>query len=299
MGRRIGCWGLFSVVLVGCGASGGGGADGDSTSPSSSSESTSEGESTIGMADTTVAGDTSTTGPNTGDACDGASDGFDLEESGEGGTSGGSAEDTNAGMGGDIPIGATVFTVRMGGIDAGTLVEIEDLVVTAPVVSTDSGSLVFVQAIIGGEYSGITLDSSSPITDVEIGSQIRVVGRVARLDAFAKIVVDGDVEEVVVEGVAEVPAPIVIELAALTDPSVDLVPYESALIRIDTPEVVDGDLCPGEFALTADLRVDDLFLGKLAPTPATGSSFTAILGPLRYTSDGFEIAPRTLDDLIP
>lgn len=301
MGRWFGWW-MVIAATPGCAdaagrdtGEGSGAQAGTSGSTGGSSsgagESTAPGESTAADSSSAPA---STAGGD--DACDGEWATSGAESSA---TSGGSAEDTNAGMGGDIPIGVTVFDLRRQEIDAGFLIEMTDVVVTAPPVAYETGSLLFVQAPAGGEYSGITVETSTPLEGVVLGDRVRVVGRVTTLDEFTRIVVDGDVEEVVVDGTAALPEPMVVDLGALTDPSVDLGPLEAALIRVPTPEVTDDDVCPGEFALTAELRVDDLFLGELAPTPATGSTFTAIVGPLRYTADGFEVAPRTLDDLIP
>lgn len=259
---------------------------------------TTDGTST---SNTTSAGGSNATDPGAGDAgagddaCDGSSGDYDLTGAT---TGGGSAEDTNAGMGGDIPVGLTVFAVRQDDVSAGTLVEIEDLVVTAPIVPTGFGSLVFLQAPEGGEYSAITAAVAYTIDDLPMGTRVRVIGRVARLGELTQIIVDGADEDVFAEGTATLPEPFVVELADLGDPEAVLDPYDSALIQVLTPQVVDDDVCAGEFAITADLRVDDLFLGELAPTPATGSQYSAIVGPLRTTGDGYEIAPRNLDDLV-
>jgi hypothetical protein len=246
---------------------------------------------------TTTAGGSNATDPGAGDeACDDSSGDYELTSAT---TGGGSAEDTNAGMGGDIPVGLTVFAVRQDDVSAGTLVEIEDLVVTAPIVPTVFGSLVFLQAPEGGEFSAITAAVASTIDDLPMGTRVRVVGRVARLGELAQIIVDGADEDVFAEGTATLPEPFVVELADLGDPEAVLDPYDSALIQVLTPQVLDDDVCAGEFAITAQLRVDDLFLGELAPTPATGNQYSAIVGPLRTTGDGYEIAPRNLDDLVP
>lgn len=301
---------VAAAVAIATGCAGSSGVDtgdattgGDSSAEStaqSTAQSTASASTTVPDGDTTIDDPSQTTNDvsTTPEACDDSSGAFDLGDPDGGGTSGGSAEDTNGGMGGDIPIGATVFAVRQGDFDAGTLVEVENLVVTAPIADNGGGSFVFVQATDGGEYSAIVLVVSTPVTDIAIGTRVRVVGRVARLDDLSRIVVDGDVEEIIPEGEAPVPAPFVITLAELDDPSLDLLPYDAALVRVELPEVTDDPACPGEFSLAAELRVDDLFLGEDAPSPAAGSAFSAILGPLRYTTTGYEIAPRSLDDLI-
>lgn len=297
MGRTWVGWALVAGLAGGCSdtAQGAGGSTSQTSAPGTAGEAgaSADGTTTSG---TTTAGDSNVTDPGPGDeACDGSSGDFELTGATSGG---GSAEDTNAGMGGDIPVGLTVFAVRQDDVSAGTLVEIEDLVVTAPVVSTDFGSLVFLQAPEGGEYSAITVSVAATIDDLPMGTRVRVVGRVARLGELTQIVVDGADEDLFAERTATLPEPFLVELAELGDPAAVLDPYDSALIQVLTPQVVDDDVCAGEFAITAQLRVDDLFLGELAPTPATGSQYSAIVGPLRTTGDGYEIAPRNLDDLV-
>jgi hypothetical protein len=276
---------------------------GCAAAPATSGESSSQG-SAESSADASAEGsssesggtDSATTAISTNGICDGSTGEFELSE---GESSGGSAEDTNGGMGGDIPIGVTVFAVRQEEVDSGTLVEIADLVVIAPIVTTPTGKLVFLQATEGGEYSAITAAAAGSDAAFPIGTRVRVVGRVARRGSFSRIIVDGDVEEIVDEGTAALPDPFVVQLADLADPAAALDPYDSALVRVETPKVLDEDLCPGEFSIAAALRVDDLFLGDLAPSPAMGSQYSAILGALRATGDGFEVAPRSLDDLQP
>jgi hypothetical protein len=246
----------------------------------------SQGDTTIGSAS-----ETTTTSPG---ACDDSTS--DLEV--EGGESSGSVEDSGGGMGGDIPIGASVFTVRQGTFDTGTLVEIQGLVVTSPIATLDLGEHVFLQAEVGGDYSGLVVITSGDTSELAIGTRVRVVGRVAQQDDLVRIVIGGGVEAIVAEGVAAVPEPVVLQLADLDDPKIDPLAFDAALVRVELPEVTNDAACPGEFALAADVRVDDLFLGEDAPSPAAGTSYTAILGPLRSTATGYEIAPRSLDDLI-
>ncbi|MBK6922223.1 MAG: hypothetical protein IPH07_32835 [Deltaproteobacteria bacterium] len=277
--------------------------DGENTgagTPTGGSSSSSESDGSP----TTTAKDTSTDATQTGPAtatdgaqdtvCDGGEGDWDL---GPEGTSGG-AEDTNAGMGDDIPIGATVFVVRTGGIPAGTLVELDELVVTSPVAVEDGEYLVFVQSPEGGENSAITVRSSAPL-QVEIGDAVRVVGRVATKLSYEQIVLEGAVADVVVEGTATLPPPVTLPLSALLAPGDGPQPYESALVRIESATVTDPEVCSGEFALTTEVRVDDLFLGGNAPSPSVGATYSAIIGPLRFTEDAFDVAPRSLADLVP
>lgn len=302
MGVRVAA--LAIAIASACGEGGGGEPDetsgtGAATDPGTSTQSGSTASTTTAgttttASDTTVdPGDTTIEPTTTPENCDDGTGDLDFE----GGESTGSAEDTNGAMSGDIPIGATVFAVRQGDFDSGTLVEIEDLVVTSPVAQIELDDHVFLQAEEGGDYSGIIVVSYGA-EDLAIGTRVRVVGRVARQDALVRIVISGGDEQIIAEGQTTVPDPVVLTLADLGDPDVDLDAYDAAIVRVELPQVTNDAACPGEFALAAELRVDDLFLGDAAPSPAAGTSYTAILGPLRSTSTGYEIAPRSLDDLI-
>lgn len=312
-GRVEGWVGLWIFAVTGCSSPAvldaegtGAGTSTDSSTSASVSASASATSSAGGGSSTTIATATGTstdatqTGPATATdgaqdtVCDGGEGDWDL---GPEGTSGG-AEDTNAGMGDDIPIGATVFVVRTGGIPAGTLVELDELVVTSPVAVEDGEYLVFVQSPEGGENSAITVRSSAPL-QLEVGDAVRVIGRVATNLSYEQIVLEGAVADVVVEGTATLPPPVTLPLSALLAPGDAPQPYESALVRIESATVTDPEVCSGEFALSAEVRVDDLFLGGNAPSPSVGATYSAIMGPLRFTEDAFDVAPRSLADLVP
>lgn len=233
-------------------------------------------------------------------SCDDTSAGYDVPSLDDGGGESGGAEDTFDGMGDDIPIGATVFEVRMGGLEAGTYVEVADLVITSPIgTRPDGDAMVFAQSPAGGKYSAITLvfDDASAAAELAIGTRVTVVGHVGERYVFTAIFVDP--YGVTLDGGATVPPPVVLQPADLEPGSDTAAAYESALVRVLNPEVEEPDSCIGEFTLDVGVGVDDLFLGAAAPDPAAGDEFSAVTGPLRYTYNGFEIAPRTLADVEP
>lgn len=286
------------VVLLSACTAPGGGSDEGSTSGGDETTTT-----TTGPGGTTPGTDPSAddSDPSVGESNgDEASRCDDAEPpSGEGESSGGDGGETFGGMGGDIPIGATVFAVRQHEVEQGTLVEVNDLVVTAPIGIIDAGLMTFAQAPEGGPWSSVVVVSRYDDIEAVPGDSITVIGRVTYDGEYPRLVTDYEDGEIVIEGTAKLPPAFVVTLAELSGGATGtLEPYEAALLRVETPQVSDADVCPGEFALTADLRVDDLFLGDQAPTPSTGADFMAILGPLRWTTDGFEVAPRTLEDLI-
>lgn len=281
------CLVLAAIPVAGCTSPG---IEVDSAADTTSGGEGSESQGTGGAETGTVPGTTSTAG-----VCEDDSGGFDLTAYS---STGGGAEETDAGMGNDIPIGLTVYEVRDASVDVGVLVEIADLVVISPVVADGFEWIVFAQGIDGGEFSGITVKLPTSVAGLEVGARVRLVGRTALRLGYVQIVVE-NVDNVTIEGTAAVPPPISLPIDDLLDPAADPAPYESVLVRIETPMVIVPDVCPGEFALASDLWVDDLFLGADAPTPAVGSTYAAIIGPLRAGASGYEVAPRSLDDLVP
>lgn len=293
------CVGLWLAALpVACTPPDGGSAGGPTST--AAGDTTTPGTSTTEPTAEDAADDPdATVGEDAGDEASRCDDAELDDGNQDGGTSGGDAGETFGGMGGDIPIGATVFAVRQDEIEEGTLVEVAGLVVTSPVGTVDAGLITFAQAPEGGQWSAVGIISRYDDIEASPGDRITVIGRVVYDGNYPRLVTDYEDGEIIVDGEAELPPAFVVSLAELNqNAAATLDPYEAAVMRVETPQVSDADVCPGEFALTADLRVDDLFLGPLAPTPATGADFTAILGPLRWTSDGYEVAPRTLDDLV-
>jgi hypothetical protein len=305
------CRWLTAGVLTAFGCGGGG-----SVVDDEGGESIGSTAATVSLEDGGESTTTTTTSPGEGEAegeaeattdypthvsCDDTSAGYDVPSLDDGGGEmSGGAEDTFDGMGDDIPIGATVFEVRMGGLEAGSYVEVADLVITSPVgPRPNGGAMVFAQSPEGGKYSAITLvfDEASTAGELGIGTRVRVVGRVGERYVFTAIFVDP--YGVTLEGGAIVPPPVVLQPADLEPGSETAAAYESALVRVLNPEVEVPDSCIGEFTLDVGVGVDDLFLGADAPDPAAGDEFSAVTGPLRYTYNGFEIAPRTLADVEP
>jgi hypothetical protein len=74
---------------------------------------------------------------------------------------------------------------------------------------------------------------------------------------------------------------------------------ESVLVEAREVEIVDPMICPGEVEVESTLRLDDRYLsaeGEEIPSPPSGI-YDSVRGPLIYTYNGFEVAPRSLDDL--
>ncbi|MBC8071414.1 MAG: hypothetical protein IAG13_24015 [Deltaproteobacteria bacterium] len=275
-------------------------AAGEESSPTLGSTAAAEESTTPDVGDTT---DAAPADYPTHESCEDTGDGYDVpEDDGMEDGSTGSAEETGVGMGDDIPLGATVFTVRQGYVPAGTWVELRDVVISSPVANDEEGSaMVFAQSPKGGMFSGITLVFQEPsvAATLAIGDRVRVTGRVGERYVFTAIFVDLGADAVVHDGAAAVPDPVVLTPEELEPGAPAAEAYESALVRVENPQVERPQSCAGEFIVDAGLGVDDLFLGDAAPNPAAGDTFSAVTGPLRYTYNGFEIAPRSAGDVEP
>ncbi len=233
-------------------------------------------------------------------SCEETSAGYDIPGNGDSGDAGesGGGDDTFDGMGDDIPIGATVFEVRQGVVPAGSWVEVADLVITSPPGERPEGRpIVFAQAPEGGMWSGITIVLSEGGNVPAMGDRVTVTGLLGERYVFSAIFVDDD--GIVVEGTGAMPTPALLSPAELAPGAPAAEAYESALVRVEHPTVEEPESCVGEFTLDVGVGVDDLFLGDAAPNPAAGDEFSAVSGPLRYTFNGFEIAPRTAADVEP
>lgn len=292
------------------GTSGGGAAV---TGSSGSTSSPDAGESTVGpdVGDTTVSDD-GTTGDHGCDTwcdgypsnqgCDEEDDGVAAEDSGGGGSTGG-AEDTGVGMGDDFPLVTSVYELQLGDVPVGEYVQLDGVIVTSPAAPVPGGVGVMftVEEPEGGMHSGITVRaaSSSTVESLQPGDVVSVLGDHHSRYVFSLLSLSSD--GLTVTGTASMPPPVVVpadEIEAVSAGGMDAKPLESVLIRVLQPEVVDPRPCAGEIEIQAALRVDDRFLattGESLPTPEDGG-FSAIVGPLLYTYNGFEVAPRSLDD---
>lgn len=242
--------------------------------------------------------------------CDEEDDGVNAQDTGGGGgddeeaTSGG--DDTDAGMGDDIPLGTDVFTIQQGGIAVGERIELTEVIVTAPPVPQPDGSgLMFTVAEPGGgPFSGITVRAAATDANAVLqpGDQVSIVGRHRTRYVFS--LVQAEFLGIEVTGAGAEPPPVMIPADELADLSIggpDAKPLESVVVRVLDPVVVDPDPCDGEIEIQALVRIDDRFLvanGEALPAP-TEAGFSAVVGPLLYTFNGFEIAPRTLVDIEP
>ncbi len=277
------------------------------TTTTSTDPGTTTAPSTTGSADASTAYDTDYPIEPGCDGGDESYGGYIEPDPGSGGGESGNTsgvEETGVGMG-DIPLGATVFEVQQGMHPAGTYVQLEDVVVTAPKVLDDDGSseLVFVQEHDGGPESGIVVRfpvGDSVRSDVKMRDRVAITGVVVDRYVFKTIEVRAASGAVSALGVAALPPPVGVTPTMLEPGSASAKLLESVPVEIRDVLLVDPDPCDGEVEVQSSLRLDDRFLrliGENIPLPPEGL-YVQVRGPLIYTYRGFEIAPRNLDDVL-
>jgi predicted extracellular nuclease len=196
----------------------------------------------------------------------------------------------------------TIYDIQGGKIAPKTTVTVKGVIVTSP-VQVEKGAL-FIEEPEGGEFSGIQLymyDEVVAALDAPIGSVVTVTGLYDEFYGSSQITVMavGDIE---VTGTGEVPAPAVVAAADVANDGALAENYEGVLIEIQDATVTDPDLGPeqiGQFEVEGGAHVSDFFLFPLgmSPKPAMGQVYPSIVGPLLYSFDQFQIAPRSLADL--
>ena len=209
-----------------------------------------------------------------------------------GGTGSGDDDGQDTGAAGQA---STIYEVQKGEVPEGTIVQIDNVVVTSPVLY-DKGA-VFVQHPEGGEYSGIYLYMYSEVVDahdLQPGDVINLRGEYTEFYDMSEITVRGiaDIEKV---SSGEVPSPAVVNPADVATGGPLSENYESVLVRVENVECTNPDLGHGEFQVAQSLTVTDFFMGDVQPK--IGDHFDSITGPLIYGFEEFKVAPRTLDDL--
>jgi hypothetical protein len=299
------------AMLAGCGPAAAPGAVGpDSDGTGGATGSTTDDETDEGGAPPATSGPPggSTTGGDSSHdtdypvepGCDEGDEGWQEYDDSSGGEGSGGAEDSGIGMGGDFPLATSVYEIRTGLVPGGSFVQLTDVVVTAPAVLAPDGNetLLFVQEVDGGPNSGINLhiaETSAEIDALVPGDRVTLTGDFIERYVFAAI----ELVELTVGAHGAAPTPVVVTPDMVSAGAELAESLESVLVEIEQAEVVDPMACPGEVLVQATLKIDDRFLaadGVTLPTPESGV-YTRVAGPLIYTYNGFEIAPRSLADL--
>lgn len=219
----------------------------------------------------------------------------DSLEDGGGGTTGG-GEDTGDPVGDDIPI-ASAYQIRDTTVPAGRRVRVSGLVIIGPAVRLDDGwSIVFAQAVDGGDNSGLPLRIApgAQVPTAAVGDVVSVTGHVAQRYRLRALDLDAGPEAFVVDSRGVTPRVHDVTARELVADEARALALEGTLVRLQQAEVEDRGKCGGEIELVDGIRIDDLYLSL--PSSSVGV-LPAVTGPLRYSYNGFAVAPRTLADL--
>lgn len=309
-----------TLGLVGCkpavsetepGTTGGDtGTSGVSTSDASASASTTTSATASTVPPNPSAGTSTTsngtTGPEVTEGCASWCGGYPVnpgcDESSE--VSSGGADDTGLGMDGDVPLGATVFSIQQGEFEEYAFVSVVDLVATSPVVAAAvGGGLIFTASDpAGGPYSGITVRVLGIPGELSLvpGDQVTVVAELRARHIFSEL--HAYPEWITVTGRGTQPPALELDaptLLGFADGGMDVKPFESVLVSLPPAEAEPGG-CEGELGLSVGvIRVDDRFLVAAGESLPMDSMLSGVRGPLLYTLNGFEVAPRSLLDFAP
>ena len=214
-----------------------------------------------------------------------------------------SAEDL-VGYAGPMAVDTTIFDIQSGNVSEGSVVRLTGVVATSGFTWSDEvDASFFVQEDGGGEYKGIQVfvADTTGLT-IAPGDEFTIEGTYTEFFDMSQISTTADGLMITSSGPA--PAPTVIgDPASIATGGAMAENYEGCLVTVEMVTVLD-DLpdAPddfGEFTVTGDLRVDDLFFAMADwMKPAVDDNFDSITGVLVYNFSNFKLEPRDQGDLV-
>lgn len=211
-----------------------------------------------------------------------------------------------AGYQSPVPAQATkIYDIQSDMISVGTIVKLEGVIATSGLTwSDDSEATFFVQEPEGGVRSGIQVYvADTKNFSVAPGDVLTIVGTYDEYFEMSQIEVT-NASAVMKTGSGSAPEPEVIaEPATIATGGAAAEDYEGVLVRVEnvvvTDENPDAPNDFNEFAVTGDLRIDDVFFDMDDWTkPELGAGFASITGPLIYSFQNFKLVPRSAADLV-
>ena len=264
---------------------------------------------TPAMTDTTTdgpgTGSTGTSGTDTGGATEPTPTTTDPQSTEPGDPTGDPSTDPTTGPTTDPTTGGgddvSIFDVQSGKFEEESVVTIKGVIVTSPTKVKDGKGTLFVEEPEGGEYSGISVymyDEVTAALDAPPGSVVDLTATYKEFFGFSQLVVMA-VDDIKVTGTDTIPAPVVVSAVDIATNGAKAENYEGVLVTIEDAVVTVPGVDIGQFEVEGGARVSDYFLFDLgqSPKPSAGDSFASITGPLLYSFDQFQIAPRSLEDL--
>jgi hypothetical protein len=204
-------------------------------------------------------------------------------------------------------VAATIYEIQMGMHPDKTYVDVKDVVVTSPFFKDKNGNgNVFIAEAAGGEYSGIqvyiyadvTLELEAADKVPKLGDVLTISGQYTEFYDYSEITLS-KADNLTITGTGTVPDPAVVAPADIATGGSKAEAYEGVLVQVQDVTVTAPVVEFGEFTVTGDLVVDDLFfLPEPGPSPAMDQAYTSITGLLAYSFEVFKLSPRSLDDLV-
>ncbi|MCA9593423.1 MAG: thrombospondin type 3 repeat-containing protein [Myxococcales bacterium] len=184
----------------------------------------------------------------------------------------------------------------------GATVTITDLYVTAVRPDTGSSRGYFAQTTSLKPFTGIAVFTASQSPGVAVGNKISVTGTYD--EYFDLTEISSPVTTILDPGTTLPFGPIdITNPADIATGGTQAEGYESMLLKIGAVTVVnvnpDAPSDFDEFAVTGNLRIDDLIYPALDNTYAQGAAFTSITGILTYSFSNSKLLPRDAADIVP
>ncbi len=194
------------------------------------------------------------------------------------------------------PVTTTIPELRAGTVALGTLVTIEDCVVTSD--PSQNARAFFVQDPEATQHGGLMVyNSNLGLEPMAPGTLVTLLGTYQEYQGSAQLVIS-TLSDVVGNGSADVvPAPVAVKAELVADAEA-CEPYESMLVRLEPATVTAVDAVAGTWTLD-DLVIVDDFLYAASPFPAVGTAFAWIQGILYQSAGGFRLEPRSASDICP
>jgi len=174
------------------------------------------------------------------------------------------------------------------------------------VVTASQGNRLWVQEVAGGPFSGIQVRLPSGTTAPAVGSRIKVSGLYT--EYFFNAQIDQAAVEVVSTGV-ELPAPAVVETAAIRTGAATAEQWEGVLLRVENVQNVQDPVTGTDGQDRGDFRVAPIAGGSVENGVIVGHAFDndydgevgdrfqSIVGVLDFTFSEFVLQPRGNEDI--
>ena len=202
-------------------------------------------------------------------------------------------KDESAGENGETNNETTIYDIQMNNFEEGTMVTINDAIVTSTIIPGDYPGF-FIQSEEGGEYNGLYIfmyDEVAEEYQPSIGDIINITGEYTEFyqNSQLRVTVPGSISITGTGG--EV---IVTELTEEPD---SWEPYESVMVKFSNAEIIDASKLYewGAVQLGIGCWMDNVFTDYEAETC---SGYESITGPMTYSFEKYSILPRSSDDLV-